>query len=91
MHLEYEAAGAKGHAEAAYRAGQHHAEGNGGEGLQVGHPLWFYMAAQRGHVGAHARLGMCYLKGTGVQRDLLAAAHWFGKAAVKTIATHTSR
>jgi TPR repeat protein len=49
------------------------------------------MAAQRGHVAAHAQLGMCYLKGTGVQRDLLAAAHWFGKAAVQTIATHTAR
>jgi TPR repeat protein len=49
------------------------------------------MAAQRGHVGAHAKLGMCYLKGTGVQRDLLAAAHWLGKAAVQTIATHTAR
>jgi uncharacterized protein len=82
----YETAGAKGHAEAAYRAGQHHAERNGVEA-----PLWFYMAAQRGHVGAHAQLGMCYLKGTGVQRDLLAAAHWLGKAAVQTIATHTAR
>ena len=86
----YEAAGAKGHAEAAYRAGQHYAEGNGGEGLQMA-PLWFYMAAQRGHVGAHAQLGMCYLKGIGVQRDLLAAAHWLGKAAVQTIATHMAR
>ena len=90
MHLEYEAAGAKGHAEAAYRAGQHHAEGTAARDCKWA-TLWFYMAAQRGHVGAHARLGMCYLKGTGVQRDLLAAAHWFGKAAVKTIATHTSR
>jgi len=86
----YETAGAKGHAEAAYRAGQHHAEGNRGEESREA-PLWFYMAAQRGHVGAHAKLGMCYLKGIGVPRDLLAAAHWFAKAAVKTIATHTRR
>lgn len=31
----YETAGAKGHAEAAYRAGQHHAEGNRGEESQT--------------------------------------------------------
>jgi TPR repeat protein len=86
----YETAGAKGHAEAAYRAGQHCADGNGGEESQIA-ALWFYMAAQRGHVGAQAKLGMCYLKGTGVQRDLLAAAHWLGKAAVQTIATRTPR
>ena len=42
---------------------------------------WHRRAAEQGHAGAQAALGLIYEKGQGVSQDLVAAMRWYGKAA----------
>ena len=43
----------------------------------------FQSAANQDHANAQYRLGLCYLDGIGVERDLKAAVGWFEKAAAQ--------
>jgi hypothetical protein len=61
----YGTAGAKNHAEAAYRAGLYEIDRHGPGGL-----AFLYIAASNGHAGAQARIAMCHLKGVGVERNV---------------------
>jgi TPR repeat protein len=38
------------------------------------------IAAEQGHVGAQFDLGVCYETGQGVEADVAAAMHWYGRA-----------
>lgn len=38
---------------------------------------WFRLAADQGHAGAQARLGLMYAKGRSVPRDYVEAVRWF--------------
>jgi TPR repeat protein len=64
-HNWYGTAGAKNHAEAAYRAGLYEIDRHGPGGL-----AFLYIAASNGHAGAQARIAMCHLKGVGVERNV---------------------
>jgi TPR repeat protein len=65
-HNWYGTAGAKNHAEAAYRAALYELDRpEAGFGL-----AFFNIAASHGHAAAQARLAMCHLKGVGVERNV---------------------
>jgi hypothetical protein len=64
----YGTAGAKNHAEAAYRAALYEMDRPSPEpyaGL-----AFLHIAASHGHAGAQARIAMCHLKGVGVERNV---------------------
>ena len=42
---------------------------------------WFRKAADRWHSSAQYNLGVCYLKGDGIEKDKEEAVKWFRKAA----------
>ena len=42
---------------------------------------WFRVAADLGKVTAMTNLGLMYMQGLGVKRDLDEASHWLGKGA----------
>lgn len=41
---------------------------------------WFKVAAQQGHAGAEAALGVCYSLGIGAPKDIRKAREWYGKS-----------
>lgn len=41
---------------------------------------WFKVAAQQGHAGAEAALGVCYERGIGVHADISQARQWYQRA-----------
>ena len=65
-HGWYGTAGAKNHAEAAYRAALYDLD-RPGQGFAL---AFLNIAASNGHAAAQARLAMCHLKGVGVERNV---------------------
>jgi TPR repeat protein len=63
----YGTAGAKNHAEAAYRAALYELDR---PDPGVGGLAFLNIAASHGHAAAQARLAMCHLKGVGVERNV---------------------
>ncbi len=74
----YETAGAKGHAEAAYRAALFHLNGPEPQSALA----FLYIAAEKGHAAAQARLALCHLRGVGVERNLAYGAQLLVRAAL---------
>jgi TPR repeat protein len=64
----YGTAGAKNHAEAAYRAALYEMD-RPSPGPYAG-LAFLYIAASHGHAAAQARIAMCHLKGAGVERNV---------------------
>ena len=74
----YATAGAKNHAEAAYRAALYELDRPGpASGL-----AFLHIAAFHGHAAAQARLAMCHLKGEGVERNVSYGVQLLFRAAV---------
>jgi TPR repeat protein len=44
---------------------------------------WYRYSAERGYAAAQNRLGGCYVRGLGVQRNFVVAAEWFRRGAVQ--------
>ena len=63
----YGTAGAKNHAEAAYRAALYELDRRPGPEAGL---AFLYIAASNGHAAAQARIAMCHLKGVGVERNV---------------------
>jgi TPR repeat protein len=63
----YATAGSKNHAEAAYRAALYELDRRSGPEAGL---AFLYIAASNGHAAAQARIGMCHLKGVGVERNV---------------------
>ncbi len=74
----YETAGAKGHAEAAYRAALFYLNGPEPQSALA----FLYIAAEKGHAAAQARLALCHLRGIGVERNLSYGAQFLLRAAL---------
>jgi TPR repeat protein len=73
----YGTAGAKNHAEAAYRAALYELDRpEPGVGL-----AFLNIAASNGHAAAQARLAMCHLKGVGVERNVSCGVQLLVRAA----------
>ena len=68
-----------GDSEAQYREGTRCLEG--AETDPAAAVKWLQKAAKTDHAAAQNDLGLCYLKGTGTQRNEKKALHWFRKAA----------
>ena len=44
---------------------------------------WYKKAAEQGHAQAQARIGRCYARGWGVERNIREAMKWYLKAAAQ--------
>ena len=66
-HDWYGTAGAKNHAEAAYRAALYELDRSQKQDLGL---AFLNIAASNGHAAAQAKLAMCHLKGVGVERNV---------------------
>ena len=49
--------------------------------LGVENDFWFRKSAEQGNAGAQFRLGYCYYRGEGVERDYTQAVYWYRKSA----------
>jgi hypothetical protein len=74
----YGTAGAKNHAEAAYRAALYEMDRHGPRGGLA----FLYIAASNGHAAAQARIAICHLKGVGVERNVSYGLQLLVRAAV---------
>lgn len=72
-----------GDAEARYKLGACHADGEGVEQNFTEAVRWYRKAAEQGFAPAKVGLGMFYRYGLGVEKDERQAAHWLREAAAQ--------
>jgi len=71
----------RGDAEAQYKLGKIHPEGEG-KGKDLAQSFkWYRKAAEQGHAQAQSGLGFCYELGLGVAKDMTQAISWYRKGA----------
>lgn len=73
----------QGDVEAQYQLGRYYdnVDGKSDKKDTVEAVKWYSKAAEQGHVKAQNNLGVCYLYGEGIQKNLQEALNWFEKAA----------
>ena len=85
----WEPLAAEGHADAQYGLYQIYSSGllvDPEQGVAIS---WLKLAARQGHAAAQFYLGLSYLRGEGVEKDLEAAWIWFSRAEGKQFPTST--
>ena len=81
-HQNYLMAAERGHRVCQFLVGQALVEGIEGTPINLEEGAsWLLRAAEAGFLEAQAKIGLCYMAGTGVHRDLLEALNWSRKAA----------
>lgn len=67
----------QGHADAQHTLGSYCMQSD-----DIAKAIWFYkQAAEQGHAKAQYDLGVCYVTGTGLERNVVTAVRWFRRAA----------